>query len=75
MPYLPKERQQKLDDEAPQRDVENELYLRRHPELRSAIKLLLAKAMQDEPQPHDAIAYAREFFADPAALRLTLQEH
>lgn len=74
MPYLPKERQQKIDDEAPNRNVDDELYLRRHPELRAAIKLLLAKAMRDEPPMHDPIAYAREFFADPEALRHTLQE-
>ena len=42
---------------------ENEEYIRQHPELRGAIRLLMAKLLDDTPD--DLQQYVCEFFTDP----------
>ena len=42
---------------------ENEEYIRQHPELRGAIRLLMAKLLDDTPE--DLQQYVCEFFTDP----------
>lgn len=43
--------------------LENEAYIREHPELRGAIRLLMAKLLDDTPE--DLQQYVCEFFTDP----------
>ena len=43
--------------------LENEEYIREHPELRGAIRLLMAKLLDDTPE--DLQQYVCEFFTDP----------
>lgn len=52
-----------LDNKKVQYRVNNELYLRKHPELQNMISVFLFKVLEEKPK--DILAYAGKYFDQP----------
>ncbi|KAJ3187325.1 RIIa domain-containing protein 1 [Gaertneriomyces sp. JEL0708] len=55
--------QKKLNGDKIQLRVENEQYLRTHPEIKSILSFFMQRVLED--QPNDIHVFAAELFADP----------
>mmetsp|Transcript_26116 Transcript_26116/g.69516 ORF Transcript_26116/g.69516 Transcript_26116/m.69516 type:complete len:81 (-) Transcript_26116:370-612(-) len=63
MDVLTTQQQDRLNQAKARMRIENEEYLRQHPELQTFISMFMSKVLDE--QPDDVLTFACEFFSNP----------
>ena len=65
MDVLTQQQQDRLNQAKARMRIENEEYLRQHPELQTFISMFMSKVLDE--QPDDVLNFACEFFSNPGS--------